>query len=742
VSVIKQYIPYTSKPPVLAPKIDWKNPITKNLEYCWLLSKKGYLKDLVKGTSLSVSGTVEQSVYKERCLDIDKDTNGSLDATVDMTSYTAASMVVRFKYHSDENFGRILSLLYSGSDDFRIGVNNSSALQGAWDDGTTSIITGDTLSTNGFNNVVLTHDGTDSYLYHQGKQVGTVSESVDFAGSATSFQIGNNAADTNAGVEGDYSLVLIYSRALSLKEARDLHINPWIIFKGYYRNIPDAPSGVASSTATFNFGSIVATKKLKVYETHPADAGNGNAVNYDLTLDDVSQTTGTIDQTANGGAFNLIHTFTDLGAGTFKAEMDNATSGGNVIADAWKIDALPDDVKWGDYFDEEASQVAVSAHTPDYDGHSSSYLSSGATVESDDSGVKMTAQDDYVWKHVGVKDDVSVTLLFNPGSADNRLNVFLMGDDQVGSNGTPRNCYMMTFRTGVNIVQIARRADDITNVISNKQAFTIDNTQTYEITFKVDKGAENTLSVLIDNTLVVSCTDSSLRIGGYVGFAHATFTDNAARVKKMYAQSSDSVDSTAPSTPSGLSATAQSNSRIDLSCLTVSGALYQWYRDDVFIAETVFPEYSDTGLSASTLYTYKVKAVDSVYNASALSSGVNETTQSADSTPPTAPTNLTVVDNQLGPEDYIGTLSWTASTDADSGVESYNIYIDGILTTNIIGTSSLISVNSGRRIEVYVTALDYAGNESSASTTIGIWAGYPLIPTGGRGMSKMKGRRK
>src|SRR5258708_18932193 len=79
--------------------------------------------------------------------------------------------------------------------------------------------------------------------------------------------------------------------------------------------------------------------------------------------------------------------------------------------------------------------------------------------------------------------------------------------------------------------------------------------------------------------------------------------------------------------------------------------------------------FSDTGLTASTSYAYRVRATDAANNLSAYSSTASTSTPAPpDTTPPTAPTNLTasaVSDTRIN-------LSWTASTD-NVGVTGYMV---------------------------------------------------------------------
>lgn len=126
----------------------------------------------------------------------------------------------------------------------------------------------------------------------------------------------------------------------------------------------------------------------------------------------------------------------------------------------------------------------------------------------------------------------------------------------------------------------------------------------------------------------------------------AMFTVQIAPLSSFAAQSTFTTslttfgtDTTPPTVPTGLTATAVSSSQIDLSWSPstddFSLAGYYIYRDSVFIANTTGTTYSDTGLAASTAYTYTVAAIDASNNLSAQSDPATATT-SAVIVPPTS----------------------------------------------------------------------------------------------------------
>jgi titin len=130
--------------------------------------------------------------------------------------------------------------------------------------------------------------------------------------------------------------------------------------------------------------------------------------------------------------------------------------------------------------------------------------------------------------------------------------------------------------------------------------------------------------------------------------------------------------------------------------------------------------YSDTELTASTTYWYRVVAYN-VGGDSAPSAVVSATTPAvADTQPPSIPTKL-----KANAAKSKVNLSWAGSTDSGSGVAGYRIYrsstgLDGSFTllTTTTSTSAGVSAPSGVALWYRVTAYDLAGNESMPSPTV------------------------
>jgi outer membrane protein assembly factor BamB/chitodextrinase len=177
-------------------------------------------------------------------------------------------------------------------------------------------------------------------------------------------------------------------------------------------------------------------------------------------------------------------------------------------------------------------------------------------------------------------------------------------------------------------------------------------------------------------------------------------------------------DTTAPTVPTGLIASAVSSSQINLSWTASTDAVgvagYNIYRGSTLVGTSSGTTYSDTGLSASTAYTYKVAAFDAAGNTSTQSSSANATTlaPTGDTTAPTIPTGLTasaVSSSQIN-------LSWTASTDA-VGVTGYKIYRGATQIATSAGTSySDPGLTASTAYSYKVAAYDAAGNNSAQSS--------------------------
>jgi chitodextrinase len=230
--------------------------------------------------------------------------------------------------------------------------------------------------------------------------------------------------------------------------------------------------------------------------------------------------------------------------------------------------------------------------------------------------------------------------------------------------------------------------------------------------------------VQIATTNLTSYNSTGLAGSSSYSFTVAAY-DNAGNASTQSTSASATTpicpDTTAPSMPTGLTASAASCSQINLSwtASTDAGgsglAGYKVFRNGVQIATTNLTSYNNTSLAGSTSYTFTVAAYDNAGNTSGQSTSDSATTSAcADTTAPSIPTGLTasVVDcSQIN-------LSWTASTDTGgSGLSGYRVYRNGvqIATTNLVSYSST-GLTGATSYAFAVAAYDNAGNTSAPST--------------------------
>jgi len=177
---------------------------------------------------------------------------------------------------------------------------------------------------------------------------------------------------------------------------------------------------------------------------------------------------------------------------------------------------------------------------------------------------------------------------------------------------------------------------------------------------------------------------------------------------------------TVPSAPTGLTATASSSSAIALSWTAVTPpanctiSSYSVYgstssgftpSSSNLIANGVTgTTYTNTGLTASTTYYYKVEAVDAEGSSAASAQSSAETQAASCTTVPSAPTGLTATATSSSTIN----LSWTAVTPpANCTISSYNVYES---TTNGFTPSSSNLIASG------LTSTSYSSTGLTAST--------------------------
>ena len=217
-------------------------------------------------------------------------------------------------------------------------------------------------------------------------------------------------------------------------------------------------------------------------------------------------------------------------------------------------------------------------------------------------------------------------------------------------------------------------------------------------------------------------------------------------------------DIVAPTVPSGLKVEGTSPDSVVLSWTAatdnVAVTAYDLFRDGkllVNLNSKVF-SYADTGLNASSTYTYTVQARDGAGNTSSLSAAVTAKTTAAtpskDSLAPTAPSGLAA--NSVGTDSL--SLSWQAASD-NTGVSGYDILRNNALIASV-GGSVLSYTDSGltaaTAYSYKVRAQDTAGNLSPLSTALTVTTASisnaadtqaPSTPAGLKGLRALSSSR-
>jgi chitodextrinase len=218
------------------------------------------------------------------------------------------------------------------------------------------------------------------------------------------------------------------------------------------------------------------------------------------------------------------------------------------------------------------------------------------------------------------------------------------------------------------------------------------------------------------------------KVAATAGSYNATATNSGGGwTLQLIAFRADSgADTTAPTAPTNVTATPVSSSQINLgwnaATDNVGVANYQIERCQNTGCTNFTPlatvsglSYNDTGLSAATTYSYRIKATDAAGNASSYTSTQQATTQNAtDAEAPSTPTDListSATETQIG-------LSWTPATDNIS-VAGYKIYRNGVQ----VATSPTPAYNNTNLVpntsySYAISAYDAAGNESTQSTSL------------------------
>ncbi|MBN8565424.1 MAG: fibronectin type III domain-containing protein [Flavobacteriales bacterium] len=182
-------------------------------------------------------------------------------------------------------------------------------------------------------------------------------------------------------------------------------------------------------------------------------------------------------------------------------------------------------------------------------------------------------------------------------------------------------------------------------------------------------------------------------------------------------------DTTAPSAPTNLTASGTTQTSTNLSWTASTDNVgvtgYDVYRDGSLLASVTGTTYTATGLTASTTYSFFVRAKDAAGNISGNSNTVSVTTSDAPAPDTTAPTAPTL--SASGTTQTSTNLSWSGATD-NVGVTGYDVLRNGTIigSTTTATTFSVTGLTASTTYTFNVRAKDAAGNISVNSNTVSV----------------------
>ncbi len=250
-------------------------------------------------------------------------------------------------------------------------------------------------------------------------------------------------------------------------------------------------------------------------------------------------------------------------------------------------------------------------------------------------------------------------------------------------------------------------------------------------------------NVLVNTTTTLTYTDTAVTEGATytykVSAVDAAGNESVKSAGAIATIPSSGGDTTAPTVPSGLTATAVSDDQINLAWNASTDAVgvvsYRVRRAGALIATVSGTSYQNTGLTASTAYSYTVAAVDAAGNQSALSGSASATTEAVTTGGPTpgVPPNVTAYMTS----DTMVTVKFSRST-GTTAAKTYKVYrsaAGGGAATILVGSNTPPDVVSNGAPEAWgriltatglaastlysfaVSAVSATGSESAKSAT-------------------------
>ncbi len=196
-------------------------------------------------------------------------------------------------------------------------------------------------------------------------------------------------------------------------------------------------------------------------------------------------------------------------------------------------------------------------------------------------------------------------------------------------------------------------------------------------------------------------------------------------------------DTQAPTAPTNLSSTGKTATSVSLawtaSTDNVGVTGYDVYRGSTLATSVTGTTATISGLTASTAYSFTVRAKDAAGNTSGASNALSVTTDASgggDTQAPSVPGNF----RSTGKTSSSVALAWNASTD-NVGVTGYDVYRGSTLELSVSGTTANVtSLAANTAYTFTVRAKDAAGNASGASAAVTVTTDQATNPGPGGAM--------
>jgi chitodextrinase len=254
--------------------------------------------------------------------------------------------------------------------------------------------------------------------------------------------------------------------------------------------------------------------------------------------------------------------------------------------------------------------------------------------------------------------------------------------------------------------------------------------------------------LLVGTTASPSYTFTALTCGSWYAMSVAAVdaAGNSSTRRRLDAWTNACTgDTTSPTMPGGLQATATSPTSIRISWQASTDAVgvagYRVDRNGSTVTTSTATAANDLAVQPGGTYAYTVTAYDANGNRSGTSVAVYITTPAGDTNAPSVPASVTAVAIDAS---TVG-VSWAASTD-DTAVAGYKLYRNGVLqaTTTQLGYTDT-GLAPGTTYTYTVAAYDQSGNVSPQSggvtvTTVSADTQPPSAPAS-LSAAAMKGRK-